>query len=254
MSIVAVVGDCTTTTAVAIAAGWPAEQEAFVLEADPSGGSLAAWLDVPRTPSLSTVVARSRHGEWPVIAELIQESSSGVRVLPAPVHSVEATRTLAEATNVLNTLAAIHPPITIADCGSVHPGPGLPPAVLLASVVLVVHRQAAASARAAAVRVERTAELVEVVAARDLPLVLAVIGTAPFDGSDIASFVGGEVGPVEWAPLADDPLAATVLAGRTGVSARRLSRLPLSRTARDLAALLALHLDPIGLNPVWESR
>jgi hypothetical protein len=253
MSIVAVVGDCTTTTSIALAAGWPAEQESFVLEADPAGGSLAAWLDVPRTPSLSTVVARSRHGEWPVIAELIHESPSGVRVLPAPVRGVEASRALTEASAVLNTLAAIHPPITIADCGEVRAGAGLPVAAALAAVVLVVHRQAAASARAAAVRFERTAEVVEMLAARDLPTVLAVIGTAPFDGGDIAAFVGGDAGPVEWAELADDPLAAAVLAGRTGVSARRLNRLPLLRTARDMAALLALHLDPIALNPVWES-
>ncbi len=57
VTVIAVVGDATTTTAVAIAVGWPAADEVIVLEADPSGGSLAAWLDTPSQPSLATIVA-----------------------------------------------------------------------------------------------------------------------------------------------------------------------------------------------------
>ena len=60
MTIVAIVGDCTTTTCVALAAGWPVDDEVLILEADPSGGSLAGWLDTPNSPSLATIVANVR--------------------------------------------------------------------------------------------------------------------------------------------------------------------------------------------------
>ncbi len=60
MAIVAVAGDACTTTAVALASAWPASDEAILVEADPSGGDLAAWFDMTSSPSLSTVVTRVR--------------------------------------------------------------------------------------------------------------------------------------------------------------------------------------------------
>ena len=62
MTVVTVLGDAATTTALALAAGWRSSDQVVVVEADPSGGSLAAWLDVPLAPSLSTVVA-TLHGD-----------------------------------------------------------------------------------------------------------------------------------------------------------------------------------------------
>ncbi len=66
-----------------------------------------------------------------------------------------------------------------------------------------------------------------------------MIGEHPFSLAEVAEFTDVD-GPA-WS-LASDPLSAAVLAGRRGVSARRLGRLPLMRTAatvaRDLAALL----------------
>ena len=59
MTIVGVVGDCTTTTCLALASCWPAVDDAVILEADPLGGSLAGWLDTPASPSLATMVAAS---------------------------------------------------------------------------------------------------------------------------------------------------------------------------------------------------
>ena len=58
VTIVAVAGDACTTTTVAIAAAWSVADDVIVIEADPSGGDLAAWFDLPVTPSLSTVVTR----------------------------------------------------------------------------------------------------------------------------------------------------------------------------------------------------
>jgi hypothetical protein len=52
MGTIAVLGDHATTTTLAIAAMWTAEPAPIVIEADASGGSLAAWLGVPVNPSL----------------------------------------------------------------------------------------------------------------------------------------------------------------------------------------------------------
>jgi hypothetical protein len=59
MGTIAVLGDHATTTTLAIAAMWTAEPAPIVIEADASGGSLAAWLGVPVNPSLSTIVAQT---------------------------------------------------------------------------------------------------------------------------------------------------------------------------------------------------
>ena len=99
VALIAVIGDCTTTTALAMASAWPLDREVVVLEADRRGGSLASWLDTPATPSLTTIVAGSggsRSADWPErtdlaratwvadVAGAVQDSRSGVRFLAAP--------------------------------------------------------------------------------------------------------------------------------------------------------------------------
>ena len=72
------------------------------------------------------------------------------------------------------------------------------------------------------------------------------IGTDPFDPVEIESLVTTTTGAiVTHVGLADDPLSAAVLCGRTGVSARRLRRLPLMRSAAAVAG--RLHLSSLEL-------
>jgi hypothetical protein len=68
-------------------------------------------------------------------------------------------------------------------------------------------------------------------------IVVAVIGDQPFDPDEIAAFVDASVpGLVDgWAVIADDVLSAAVIAGRVGVSEKRLRRLPLLRSVEELA-------------------
>jgi hypothetical protein len=66
-------------------------------------------------------------------------------------------------------------------------------------------------------------------------LIVAVIGSVPFDLGEIETFLADSVGVNAIVGLPVDELAASVFGGRTGVSERRLSRLPLLRAARDLA-------------------
>jgi len=107
--------------------------------------------------------------------------------------------------------------------------------VAASAVTIVVHRQAPQSSRAAAVRLQRLAEQLDAFAGASTAPIVAIVGAAPFDIGEIESFLADSigVGPIVGLPV--DDLAAAVFGGRTGVSERRLSRLPLVRAARDLA-------------------
>ena len=242
MSVTAVVGDCTTTTVVAIAATWPDDDGPVILEADRTGGSLAAWLGTPASPTLSAAVASAHDGERGSLSieTLVHRSASGIDFIAAPVRTREAERALLEATaTVLPAIMRIGRPL-LADLGRVRAADPVPVVATLADRIVIVHRQATASAPAAAVRLDRCAELVERIVSIGRPPIVAVIGDRPFDLDEIRSYLSGAAhADVEVALLADDPVGAAVFAGRTGVSARRLARLPLSRSARQLALALA---------------
>ena len=246
MTVVAVVGDGATTTAVAIAAGWPADDEVVVLEADPRGGSLAGWLDTPAQPSLATVVASAGAGRDPrAILEnldtMVRRSEAGVRFVANAVRGRSAHRAVEEAAVAVFPAIAAAPITVIADVGVHRAGSAPSPALRVADVVVVVHRQAPASAGAATVRIERLVETVEELAYLDAVFLLAVIGSAPFDPTEIGMFVDQSVPDTvrTTVAVAEDPLAAATIAGRTGVSAKRLRRLPLMRNAGVLATELS---------------
>lgn len=247
MTTIAVIGDCTTTTCIALAAGWP-DDDVLVLEADPSGGSLAGWLDTPSSPSLATIVANiggrdaSDGSVMSTVSAMTHHSASGIRFVAAPLRALPARRAIEEATMVVVPALATSSVVVFADVGRRQPG-DVPSAIIgSAATTLVVHRQHAASAAAEAVRLERLVELIERLAATARTLTLAVIGNDPFEPAAIAQHVDASVpgALADVVMLADDPLAAAVLAGRTGVSANRLRRLPLMRSAASAASRLAI--------------
>jgi MinD-like ATPase involved in chromosome partitioning or flagellar assembly len=238
MTIVAVLGDCATTTSVALASAWPATDDVVLVETDPHGGSLAGWLDLPTAPSLSTAVTIGPTGDWPAVEASLHVTPAGVRVLPAPVRAVEASRAASEAaTWVLPMLASKVDRVAIVDAGRISAAEALPASVAQSRVLVVVHRQVSHSARAEAVRLERAAELMAHLSGAGADVVIAVIGDRPFDPGEVVDFVadGVDAACVE---LPDDLFSASVLAGRTGVSRRRLARLPLARRARALAEVV----------------
>ncbi len=266
MSLIAIGGDCATTTTLALAAGWPVVADGVsladapdlvVIEADASGGSLAAWLDVPVSPSLSTLVsalhrspgtvsqwgAVSQPGAvsqssavWETVDAMIRRSSSGVRFIPAPFRSREARGAIAEAdTTLLPLLAASKMMTGLVDVGRIDPLRLAAP-LRHADLVVVVHRQATASAPAATVRLERLAEVVDALRSAGDEVALAIVGDEPFGLDEIVDFAAP--GAPAWA-LAVDDLAAQVFAGRSGVSAKRLARLPLPRSAQRAASDIA---------------
>ncbi len=236
MSVVAVVGDRASTCAVGLAATWPRGERAVLAELDPSGGCLSAWLDVPRSPNLSELVASSGAGSWPDIESTFQISATGVEVLVAPTRAVEAEAAVAAAVaSVLPVLAALDEPVVLADGGRVRGR--LTPLVASAGVVAVMHLQHAGSASAAAVGLERVADLCDVLTLRSIPFVVGLIGEQPYRCDEVAAFVGADL----VVPVAVDAWAAAVLAGRAG-SARRLRRSALVRSLGTLAQVLSTRL------------
>ncbi len=160
-----------------------------------------------------------------------------MRFLAAPVRSREASLAIAEAERTLiPMLDALDTPTVIADVGHHAAADPLPGAVLDATAVVVLHRQEPSSVGAEAVRLDRLVEVLEQLATTRGRVVLGVIGDEPFDVAEIADYVGSKTATTIAAahPIALDPLSASVLAGRSGVSAKRLARLPL---ARSIAAL-----------------
>jgi hypothetical protein len=246
MTIVAVVGDAATTTALAVAAGWPTENGAVVVEADPSGGTLAGWLDTPVHPSLATLVATigagvDQRSAITTFDSMIRRTDSGIRFVPNVIRSRAARGAVEEAAvSLIPAIAASHTTV-LADLGRHAAGLPVPPVVRAAEMVMVVHRQDRASAAAATVRIERLVETVEDLAPSARRMVLAVVGRVPFDAEEIGAFVDQSVpgSLLATAEVADDPLAAATLAGRAGVSAKRLRRLPLMRSAADVGRLLS---------------
>jgi hypothetical protein len=257
VTVVAITGDGATTLTVAAAATWPATRAPvagrqllggpLVVEADPNGGSLAGWLDVPVQPSIATAAAAIGGGEPPVdvIRSMAHHTDSGLRVLTAPIRRSAARRAVAEFTDrSLDVLVRSTDPVLV-DLGTL--GADAPPVAALRSSewIVVAHRQRDDTARAEAVRLERLIETLETVGALGRPIVLAVVGDDPFDPAELARFVDDAIGAgsadtsVALHRVPEDRLAAAVLCGRTGVSARRLARLPLMRSAAGLARRLA---------------
>lgn len=274
MPLIAVGGDAATTTTLALAAGWPDRQvnefehladdtphapdhqndrgtghtagtDLVVIEADASGGSLAAWLDTPLSPSLSALVTSLHQSSstgstaatmWRTVDSMIRRSASGIRFVPAPFRSREARGAINEADQTLfPLLAASEEMIGLMDVGRIDPL-RIPSSLRHADLVIVVHRQEAASAPAATVRLERLAETVDALRTTSHEVALAVIGDEPFPLEEVVSFAAP--GARAWS-LAVDDLAAQVFAGRSGVSAKRLARLPLPRSAARTAGELA---------------
>lgn len=78
-----------TTTALAVAGAWPGERP-VVVEADVSGGDVAAWWGIPPQPGLVDAAMRVRAGAEPGdalggAARVLPPEAGGVRVVCAPV-------------------------------------------------------------------------------------------------------------------------------------------------------------------------
>jgi hypothetical protein len=217
----------------------------MVAEFDPAGGSMTAWLDLPRSPGLAEVAAAPAPISWSTIQPMIQRAQSGLDVLVAPTRAVEAAAVvLAATTTVLPVLASLDRPVVLADGGRLRGG--LSALVQRASVVVVAHRQHPGSAAAAALGIERVAELTGLLVTRSIPTVVALIGAVPYTAVEVTEFVQADA----VVALADDPWSAAVLAGRAG-SSIRFRRSALMRSLDELAGVVSARLRHVEPDDNW---
>ena len=139
---------------------------------------------------------------------------------------------------------ALEQPVAFADGGRLRGG--LSSLVAQANVVVVSHRQHSGSAAAAALGIERIAEMTSHLAARSIPTIVALIGSVPYTAGEVGEFVQADA----VVALADDPWAAAVLAGRAG-SAMRLRRSPLMRSLSELVCVVDASLRHVSPNEGW---
>jgi len=297
MTAVGLLGDRTTTTAMALAVSWPGNRPVTLIEADPTGGSLLGWLDDPSTLG-GRALRREGERRRPLgtpIDDFLRDldhrpagnitgntegdvENAGDRLvgeldfITAPVHPLEAERAVSRLPfaspgthrdSRWGSWSAQR--ICLVDLGSRphRPLDGVDPSAL--DLLVVVLAQRSASEGAAAAHIGRMSGIVDQL--RSLgdalpPVAVLVVGDRPFDPFEVGDHIRSRLGVVGHERVGDetanepssgvfvlpsDPLAAAVLAGRAGMSARRWSKTRLGRAAtiaaRELAELTHDGLD-----------
>jgi MinD-like ATPase involved in chromosome partitioning or flagellar assembly len=215
-----------TTTALALAAAWPAHRGVpLLVEADPDGGVLAARAGLGIKPGLIELCGRARvaltdDDVW----SFAQELPGGVPVLVAHPAAEQCHAALrAAGPRLAEVLAAMPERDAIVDVGRLRPGSPASTIVGRADVLVVVVRPT----------VEEIAAVVHRAAAlRDVGLGLVLIGDRPYAAREVAAATDLPVVGV----IADDERGAHALAG--GAGSRALARTPLVRSAAAVAERL----------------
>lgn len=236
MSIIAVTGDASTTTALALAMAWP--HDALLIEADPRGGILAGWLGVEPSPSLSDALVaantdRHRPDESPL--DLLLDCARALphrsQVVVAPIRPLEAAVASTQLCDSLLARSTTADHDIIVDRGALDTSRSILPG----AIQILVHRQIPMGLAGAAARIEQLSEHWEHIHPNVDEIILVVIGDTPFDPADIALHLGSAPMFV----LPDDRFAASVLCGRSRCSRRRFENLPLMRAAAAIGHSLA---------------
>ncbi len=212
-----------TTTALALAATWPADRQVMIVEADSDGGVLAARQNLPSEPGLATLAVSSRRSfaRSDLAAHLRTPAGSDVQVLVAPPAAEQARRALGLVAEPLAwTLASLTDTDTIVDAGRLRPDTEAAPLLQAADLVLIVARP----------RVDELQQLPARLRALRPTLArvgLLLIGDRPYPPAEVAATLDTEVVAV----IADDRRAAEAIGGGGGASSLRRS--PLLRSVRN---------------------
>lgn len=121
-----------TTTALALAASWPADRLCLLVEADQFGGMIGARYGLGQTPGLSSLAAVARRGlDREAVWRHVQQLPGGIPVLVGPASADQAHAVLRDLVGILADWSSGESGLdVIADCGRV--GPGSPAHDLLA--------------------------------------------------------------------------------------------------------------------------
>lgn len=229
-----------TTLSLALAGVWPGAGPVRMVEADASGGDVAAWWHLPPWPGVVDLAAASRSGqdhEQPDLTASTQVLPGGIRACVAPP---TAERTSAALELLSQNPKALHQGTSIVDLGRLAPQGTSSGLLGAADLAIVVCSGDIAQLK----RVKETTPWLF----RAGPQVgLAVVGARSSE-TEISEVVGLPV----WARLPWDPKAARFLTGQG--EAARIHRRPLIRTARSLAQTLNSRTQPAATGQVEEVR
>lgn len=115
-------GGWCTTTAVAVAAGWPDPRWRLVVEADTSGGTIVSRAGIQPAPGLVELAARARPGAGvDVLATCTQRLRCGVPVVAGPVRARQAAAAVNTLCAAPDVLAGAAGTLVIVDVGQLAP-------------------------------------------------------------------------------------------------------------------------------------
>jgi hypothetical protein len=195
------------TTLAMVATAVAAERgEVLLVEADPAGGAVAGYAEIPWDPGLVSLAAAS----WgtvdrpALIAHAQPLGRAGVIVGPG---------TGQEATSALVALGAGFPAglarfggTVVVDVGRMWPTSPATPVVSAAALAVVVVRQQARSPLGTGAAMAKGAGLVAWLSSVEVRAAVVVVGDKPFGGRDVAEYLGAPV----LAVLPEDARAATL--------------------------------------------
>ncbi|KJE19439.1 hypothetical protein FF36_06291 [Frankia torreyi] len=221
-----------TTAALGLAAGWPMRPggaPVVGVEADPSGGDVLGWYELPAAVGLVSWAAQARSGRLGLSGH-VQQLPGGVEVVAAPVEATAARGAVEVLAGAGAVRAAADTVTVVADVGRVDLWSAAAPVVAVCDLLVVVARPVPVELARV---VGREADLT---AAGRRECVLLLVGEPAWPVERVAESVGLPVaGVLPW-----DPRGAGVIAGRPG---GRRAPGPLARAYGLVARGLADQLD-----------
>lgn len=217
-----------TTTVLAMAAVWPDARRLVVIEADQSGGVLAARFglhDAPGLVDLAGVGTRSL--DLDAVLSYCQALPGGLPCLLGPASPEAAGAALADLVDSLAAWATTAEVDVIVDCGRTRPDDVTTALMQAADQTWVVVRPTLEQLRP-------SVGLVAALGRYGVSAPLLLVGDRPYGHLDVSRHFGVEVSGV----IAHEPAAAEALT--TGGSNRALSRSRLVRSAGSLVDTLSL--------------
>lgn len=217
-----------STLAVALAGMWPQEVPAVVVEADASGGDVAAWWQMPSEPGLVELAAAVRHeagaagGADPV--QCSRETPGGLRVCAAPATAQRAGTAVELLARHPHALRPGGEAVAVVDLGRLAPRSAAASLACSADAVVVVTRDEVA-------QLKRLKDSLPGLRSGLAHLGVSVVGERE-SPAEIAEVLQVPV----WGRIPPDARGAALVRGER--AEKRPQRRPLPAAARDLGRRL----------------
>ena len=221
-----------TTAALALAGFWPGDRPTRVIEADPAGGDVRCWFQIPGDAGLAGLATAARHAHGPgLLLEHGSELPGGLRVVSAPEGPEQAraavdllVRDGADLLEALRRDAAV----TVADLGRLDESSPAAGILAHADATVLLTRPSLAEISRAAARIEA----VKAASRKNARVGLVLLGRG-YPPAEIEEALRTPV----LGTLPQDEACTAVLSGRAGAR-RGLRYTALARAARALGTAL----------------